>query len=204
MQHTLAMVATTMACILLSSPVQAAVSVEKNTETGLISWKLLERDIDLTLAQRTPDQTRAFFLGRGFSRQVADAIATACVFQAIGKNPASGEQASPLTIRLKEWSVYLSGTKKPVKLKEQWAQEWAGSEETAAAKLAFRWATFPTEQTFAPAGDYNWGMISFDLPPGSHFDADIVWHEGDAEKYKMIKGLVCPQDQAAPRGDGKD
>ncbi len=180
------------------SPGQAETSVSKNPETGLVSWKLLEPGIDLTLAQRTPDQTRAFFLGRGFSRKVADDIATACVFQTIGKNPASGEGAQPLTIRLKEWRVIHKGQQRPVKLKEQWAQEWQGSDEKPAARLAFRWATFPTEQTFEPAGDYNWGMISFDLPPGERFDVLLVWHEGEQRKQTLLTGLQCPADESAP------
>jgi len=47
-----------------------------DAETNLKGWKLNQGDMELELLQRTPDQTRGFFLARGFSAIVANDIVT--------------------------------------------------------------------------------------------------------------------------------
>ncbi len=182
---------------LATTSVQARDGVERSTdtETGLQRWIFRRPGFELTLAQRTPDQTRAFFLARGFDRAIADEIATACVFQTIAKNLSDASDAPALTIRLSEWRVMIKGKQRPLKLKSEWAKEWRNRKASKAARLAFRWATFPDEQTFYPRGDYNWGMISFNLPPGTRFDLLLSWHERQQHRQGIIKGLVCPEDR---------
>lgn len=62
-----------------------------------------------------------------------------------------------------------------------------------ASRLAFRWATFPTQQTFEQGGDYNWGMTSFGLPPGTIFDLHVFWMQGSQQKDLWIKSIQCSQ-----------
>ena len=62
-------------------------------------------------------------------------------------------------------------------------------------RVAFRWATFPTQQSFEAGGDYNWGMISFGLPPGSVFDLQLVWRQDNIVKTQWIKQIECPADR---------
>ena len=55
----------------------AAGGVERteDTETGLLSWRWSDQGVSIGLTQLLPDQTRAFFLGRGFPWAQADRIA---------------------------------------------------------------------------------------------------------------------------------
>jgi len=173
---------------------QATVTKTMDTETGLAGWKLSEGGFELELIQRLPDQTRAFFLGRGFSAVVADDIARSCVFQAIGRNRYGVSEHKSVSINLRQWLLKSDGRLHKVKLKEQWDSGWPKSAVSTASRIAFRWATFPTEQTFEPVGDYNWGMISFDLPPGTLFDLQVRWSVNGLEQQAWLQDLQCPAD----------
>lgn len=162
-------------------------------QTSLSSWKLTEEGLELELIQRLPEQTLAFFQARGFSPQIAGDISNSCVFQSIGKNTFTQSDDQAITIHLADWQVKAAGQLKPVKLKESWDNEWLETQVGHAARVAFRWATFPTEQTFEPFGDYNWGMISFALPPGTVFDLQIVWKQGMTQKKQWLRSLQCPE-----------
>ena len=69
-------------CLLMASTSLSAAKVisEINPETGLKSWGFIANGLDLKFIQRLPDQTRGFFLGRGFTVEQAKDIATQCVF----------------------------------------------------------------------------------------------------------------------------
>jgi hypothetical protein len=162
-------------------------------KTRLSGWKLTEGGLELELIQRLPIQTLAFFQARGFSREIANDIGNSCVFQSIGKNIYTQSADESISIHLADWRVKANGQLKPVKLKEAWDNEWSATQVNSPARIAFKWATFPTQQTFEPAGDYNWGMISFDLSPGTVFDLQVVWKEGKTLKQQWITSLQCPE-----------
>jgi hypothetical protein len=167
--------------------------------TKLETWKLVQSDFELQLVQRLPDQTRGFFQGRGFTKQQANDIATQCVLQTIVKNTASDKTNPSLSVSLKDWRVKVDGQLQGVKLKEDWAQQWVLIEDDnqkvkKSAQIAFRWATFPSEQTFEPGGDYNWGMISFGLKPGEKFDLHVFWKVDEQLNDEWIRGMECPMD----------
>ena len=181
----------------------ADVKTETSSETQLQSWTLKEGDFELKIAQLLPDQTRAFYLARGFSEVIAEDIATNCMMQTIAKNTGAKESGNPITIRLKEWQIKTKNVSdthpkeklQSIKLKESWGNEWANDAVTPAARIAFRWATFPTEQTYEPNGDYNWGTTSFGLSPGNTFDLNVVWHQDDKMKNIWIKNISCAKDK---------
>lgn len=174
----------------------AGVSKTVNKETGLLGWKLTQGSLQLELIQRLPDQTRAFLLGRGFPHDISDKLAHSCVFQTILRNTDKIDNihSSALTVSLKDWQINQAGVIQSLKLKESWDQSWADNIVSPAARLAFRWATFPTTQTFQ-AGDYNWGMIIFGPPPGTQFDLQIIWTEDDKKYSAEIKKLSCAEDR---------
>lgn len=174
--------------------VQAEITKTTNFDSGLISWKFVKGGFELELIQRLPDQTRAFFLARGFSATVADDIARSCVFQAIGRNTFEISKGKSVSVNLHRWQIKSAGQFRPLKLKEQWDAQWPQAVVSPAARIAFRWATFPTEQTFEPVGDYNWGMISFALPPGSLFNLQVRWSVNGSEQQSWIQHLQCPSD----------
>lgn len=180
--------------------------------TGLKTWQLTQSDLELQLVQRLPDQTRGFFQGRGFNKQQANEIATQCVFQTIVKNTGLKKTGKPISISLKNWriipqplSINKSKITQGIKLKEDWANEWLAIKDKnkqvkPSARIAFKWATFPSEQTFEPGGDYNWGMISFGLSPGAWFDLHIFWQSNQASEQvqfhdQWIKNIQCPEDK---------
>ncbi len=174
--------------------------------TGLKTWQFIQSGLELQLVQRLPDQTRGFFQGRGFTKQQADEIATQCVFQTIVKNTGLQKTGEPISISLKTWRISLTNPARKhnlvqgIKLKEDWAEEWLAIQDKEkqvkqSARIAFKWATFPSEQTFEPGGDYNWGMISFGLPPGTTFDLLIVWQVGRQSHERWIKNIQCPEDK---------
>ncbi len=174
----------------------AGVSKTINKETGLLGWKLTQGNLQLELIQRLPDQTRAFLLGRGFPRDISDKLAHSCIFQTILRNTdkTNNADSSALTVSLKDWQINQAGVTQSLKLKERWDQSWEGNSVSPSARLAFRWAMFPTTQTFLP-GDYNWGMISFGPPPGMQFDLQIIWTEDDKKYSTEIKKLNCADDR---------
>ena len=181
---------------LATLPLLATAGVERGQdENGLQSWHLQQGALSLKLIQRTPDQTRAFFLARGFPREAANEIATACVLQTIGRNLSGAEKPVSLGYDLHDWRIRHQGKLQPIRLKEDWAEAWKNRPEIPeAARIAFRWATFPTRQQFEPGGDYNWGMTSFGLPPGSRFDLQLRWQENGQPKSAWIENLQCPED----------
>lgn len=184
-----------MACLVLLVPslVTAAVVRSADEESGLVKWQFTEGDFEIELVQRLPDQTRGFFLARGFSSEVADEIATSCVFQTIVRNRSESPDAEPVVLDLGQWRLVHDGTRRPIRLKEDWMASWPEDRVSDASRLAFRWATFPTRQEFLP-GDYNWGMTAYALPPGSVFDLNVVWQQGGRAQTAWIRGIECPAD----------
>ena len=162
-------------------------------DTGLATWRWQGDGVSVELVQRLPDQTRAFFLGRGFSAKAADAIALGCVFQAIITNTSAKGASTTIEYHAGDWRVTTSSDSHAPKLKETWDQQWEVMGVSQGARIAFRWSLLPTSQRFE-AGDYNWGMISFGLAPGTVFHLDLVWYKDGKLETGRIEEMACPQD----------
>lgn len=163
----------------------------RNPETSLESWKTTLHGVTLELTQITPDQARAFFLGRGFESAEAEHYAAACVFMTILRNESA---PAAISYRLEEWrAITAGGRASPLKLKEGWLREWEARNLAQARKIAFEWSQFPSEQTFEP-GDWNQGMTTFALPRGSRFDLKFRWMLRGKQQENTMKGVVCAND----------
>ena len=170
---------------------------ETDPETGLARWHFRDGALSVELVQRLPDQTRAFFMGRGFSADSADRIALACVFQAIVRNDAKPRSGGPaLAIDLARWRVDHGSGSQPLPLETDWQMRWEAAAEPQSARIAFRWAMFPTEQVFQP-GDYNWGMVALGARPGTDVDVELFWREGPRERHGRLGGIRCHTDGQA-------
>ncbi|MEA3278717.1 MAG: hypothetical protein U9Q81_26140 [Pseudomonadota bacterium] len=178
------------AAIMLFGTAGAEVITAKDPETGLLSWTWREGGISIELVQRLPDQTRAFFLGRGFPGEAADLVGRSCVFQTIFRN--DGER--PVAYDLDDWAVLFRGSRLPLQTRKTWEKEWQAKGIDQAARIAFRWSLLPTTQGFEP-GDYNWGMTSFGLSPGERFDLELVISVGGERVVGEIPALVCAADR---------
>ena len=167
----------------------AEVIIGTEEQTGLRTWEWRQAGISVQLVQRSPDQTRAFFQGRGFSAGDADTVALACVFQTIFRN----DGKLPLAYDLNAWQLTYQGKRLSLQTRERWEQTWLERGVNQAARIAFRWSLLPTRQSFEP-GDYNWGMTSFGLPPGESFDLSLVLMVNGTPMKGQIPAVVCAAD----------
>ncbi len=173
----------------------SAVGVEHSRDpaTGLETWQWHGDGASFTFNQLLPDQSRAYFQGRGFQPIDAEPVAMACVFQAIIRNPAAAPV--PLDLDLSEWRVVpAQGNPRPPRLEIDWQAEWARRGITRSARIAFRWSLLPARQTFQP-GDWNMGMVTFGLPPGGHFDLELTWRQGSNPRRLRLGEMRCAPDR---------
>lgn len=146
--------------------------------------------VRFTLVQRIPDQTRSFYIDKGFSLKAANKYASACVMQTIFNNNTSDKT---VTFNLANWRVIHDGTSKPIKLRKEWLSDWKKLKVPMSAQIAFRWSQFPTYQKHSP-GDWFQGMIAVGLKPGSKFDLKIVWTEDGVVHTGIMKNIQCAKD----------
>jgi hypothetical protein len=171
------------------------VSPQIDPGTGLASWTLRSGSLSVDLIQRLPDQTRAFFIGRGFAAASADQLARACVFQAIMANSGRSAQGPAVAIDLRRWRMDAGKGPEPLPVEATWQPRWAAAGLSQAARIAFRWALFPTEQIFMP-GDHGWGMIPFGPTPDTRFDLSVVWSEDGVERTARLPAIHCTPDRS--------
>lgn len=166
---------------------------KQNDKVGSYHWTLqAPSGVKFQLIQRVPDQTRSFYVGRGFAAEAADRYATACVFQTIVENGATNEE---LTIDLSEWEVRAGPESHPLTLTEQWQRRWQEQGVSQSARIAFQWSQLPTVQRHAP-GDWFQGMIATEVPPATPFNLAVRWREDGQPREAVFKNLECAQDRA--------
>lgn len=169
-------------------------------EAQLPYWQVADGDTSIRLVQRLPDQTRGFFIARGFSEEHAERIAQSCVFQTVFQNIAPESRPGALEYDLREWVVLSAGKRGGMKTREDWKTEWQARSVPNTAQIAFEWALLPTKQVYQP-GDYNWGMSIFNLKPGTVFDLEMVWRQRGETRRARIVGIRCAPDiQVVPQG----
>ncbi len=145
----------------------------------------------LEMAALSREQIEAFFIGRGFEPAAAVVIsADGCVFRSNIGQLSDRPDALPLTSDLAAWRVSVNGVRYELRTRNDWAPVWQEKRIAPGPRTAFRWALFPTLQTFGPT-DYNWGMITFGQPPGTRFDLKIAWRTGKALHETKFTGLEC-------------
>jgi hypothetical protein len=178
---------------LAASSTYARVLHSVNEENGLEKWHFIEGDIEIELVQRLPDQTRALFMKHEFSREVIEGLALSCMFQTIIRNSGKSGSGQAVSIDLGQWRMQHKDKVSGIKLKEQWLASWSDEDASPAAKLVIRWGMFPTQQEYLP-GDYNWGLTTYGIPPGSVFDLTVTWQEDGKSRSGEIRNIVCTPD----------
>ena len=164
-----------------------------NEENGLEKWHFIDRDIEIELVQRLPDQTRALFMNHTFSREVIEQLALSCMFQTIIRNTGKSGAEQTISIDLTQWRMQHAGKTSGILQKEPLLASWSDEDADAAAKLVIRWGMFPTQQEYLP-GDYNWGLTAYGIPPGSRFDLAVTWQEDEVQRRGEIKDIMCAPD----------
>ena len=153
----------------------------------------IERDgLKLELAPLGADPVRAFFLARGFpDKDAVHVVDGACLFRSAIGSAETAAGSPEVTLSLAEWRVTPAGGEAAAPtVREDWETIWKARGVPEDAATAFYWSLFPTEQTFH-ANDYNWGFLTFGLPPGSTFDLTLTWRTGTTPHSTTIKGLQC-------------
>ncbi|MCO6413265.1 MAG: hypothetical protein J5I92_11010 [Thiogranum sp.] len=144
------------------------------------------------MTQRLPDQTRAFFLARGFDAESAELVATQCVFQSMFRNTGS-KGSGAVDIDLDDWVVEANDERSRLLTRGKWEAILESSGLQPAAMIAFTWSLLPTRQSYQP-DDYNWGMTSYGLAPGMKFNLGFTWRHNGQLREGMLRGVECPPD----------
>ncbi len=182
-------------CLLLAfeALAEGAVLTGTDEEAQLPFWEWRDEVMSVRLVQRLPDQTRAFFTARGFDKSQAELIAQSCIFQTVYKNIATTSNPAVIEYDLTQWKVIYKGEARSLKIKEVWREEWEKAKVPQPAQIAFFWAILPTQQRYEPQ-DYNWGMTSYNLPPGAKFDLEMVWRQDGVYRTGFVRNLECAPD----------
>lgn len=160
-------------------------------------WEWRNDYMTLRLIQRLPDQTRAYFSGRGFKPDAVNAIADYCIFQTVYTNISSLEHKKTIQHDIRDWKYRYKGNNFSMKPREEWKPFWQTKDIAQAQIVAFEWSLFPTIQTFE-AGDYNWGMSVFNVPHGGSFDLELSWKVDGKTQSATMKNVTCAKDIYIP------
>ena len=183
--------------ILILSPLRAELVTGTDAAATLPFWEWRNEYMTLRLVQRLPDQTRAYFAGRGFKPAEVKTIAGYCVFQTVYTNISSADKKRVIRHDISDWKVHYKDKSFPMKPREDWKPFWQKRGVAQAQIVAFEWSLLPSRQIFE-AGDYNWGMTVFEVPHGARFDLDISWKVDGKQQMARMKNITCAKDIYVP------
>ena len=183
--------------VIMCQSVWAEVVTGIDDAAQLPFWELREDSLSLRLVQRLPDQTRAYFAGRGFSREDAGYVAQFCIFQTVFTNTAAAASRHVISYDLRDWRVLTKEKQLPLMLREDWRLIWRRRDAGQAPTIAFEWSLLPTQQSYQ-ATDYNWGMTVYQLGHGEKFDLKLVWKLDGEPKSATLQGIRCAKDIDVP------
>lgn len=171
-----------------SSYANSAQRIEVDKNTGIVSWKTKAHGVSFSLTQILPEQSRAFYVNRGFTLQQSEAFAMSCVYMTVMRND---NAAGTIHFKRSNWSVRVNNKEHKLKTVDAWVDSLKKQKVKQSALIAFRWAQFPVEQEYETGGDWNQGMLSLGLPAGSKFDLTVRW-DIEGEKYETtLRGVQC-------------
>lgn len=180
--------------VLYLSPARAELVTGTDEVAQLPFWEWHNDYMTLRFVQRLPDQTRAYFAGRGFKPAEVETIAGYCIFQTVYTNTSPANRPRVIQHDIRDWQYHYKGKTYPIKPREDWKPFWQEKNVATPQIVAFEWSLLPSVQTFQ-AGDYNWGMSVFEVPHGASFDLDIRWHVDGQPQSATIKGITCAKDE---------
>ena len=169
----------------------ASITRHDQTASGLQGWQIQGEHIQIQLNPLKPEQVRAFYLGRGFPKEVSEQIVNSCVYQVVIKNTSVADSDAIVSVNLEDWRVFDQQAQKALVPKEKWLEKWAELGASDAAIIAFKWATFPAQQVFEQTGDYGWGMILFGDQLEETFNVELQWRVNDEANHQKVEQLMC-------------
>ena len=121
-----------LASFLVAATTIAAVSTGTDEQAQLPYWQWEDDVVSIRLVQRLPDQTRAYFAGRGFEDDDVKLIAEHCFFQTVFKNIAPPQSKQTIDYDLRKWYALVDGKRVELKLRGDWRSIWLGRQASAA------------------------------------------------------------------------
>ncbi|WP_455197932.1 hypothetical protein [Kaarinaea lacus] len=164
-------------------------------------WEWRNNYMTVRLVQRLPDQTRAYFSGRGFKSPEVKVISGFCIFQTVYTNTTGEENKRVIEHDIRTWRYRYKGKDLLMKPREDWKNDWLALGVAQSQIVAFEWSLFPSRQTFK-AGDYNWGMSVFKVAHGDSFDLELNWTVDGIKQSAMVPGITCAKDIYIPPQQG--
>lgn len=190
-RHNVARLAASQALMLSAIVMSMAAAVPLRAE-GDIAWKhrATQGAAMLTANPLGTASRAAFYLARGFSAAALRPYARACGFSFGMHN----RGAATLVTRLTDWhAVGADGAKVALRPPEAWDADWEKAGVPPAARLAFRWAQFQTENVFAP-GDWIMGMATLESVPAAPFRLIARYRDHKGDHEIVLDPLECARD----------
>jgi len=175
---------------LLNQPVSALALQQHSVDaaTGAHSWSLSTQGVHLSLTQILPEQALAFYVNRGFSLEQVNAYASSCVYMTVLRN-----DSAPGIVHFvrNDWTVSVDLQTHHLISTDEWIAQLQAAGANKSSLIAFRWAQFPVEQEYEPAGVWNQGMLSIGLPADSQFNLTARWDIDGKPLQAQLKGVRC-------------
>lgn len=156
--------------------------------TGAKTWETHVDGVHFSLTQILTEQAKAFYVNRGFSLEQIESYTSTCVYMTVLRN-----DSAPGDIHFvsNNWSILAKNKRHKLVPVSQWVKRLSTTGAKKSALIAFRWAQFPVEQEYKPGGDWNQGMFSVGLPPGSIFDVIAKWDIEGKEYEAKLTEVEC-------------
>lgn len=162
-------------------PRAAELTLNRDPDSGLLSWKKQDRGFSLELIQLYPDFVAAVYSSRGLPPAVVDGMKEYCVFGTVAQNQSGGT----LSYRVADWRyVTPDGQPHRLKTKPEWIAEWKKQ------GADFGWSILPATVSF-DTGDWAQGFTTVHLPPGSRFDLIYSWSHHGKRYTGKLENLAC-------------
>ena len=175
---------------LLPGLATAASQKYRRLESGAGAWEIQSSGVTFFLSQIMPLQLKAFYLNRGFSLEQIEPYVQSCVYMTVLRNDAA---EGTIHFISNNWLVRVDGQPHPLVPVSEWIDRFKSEGIKNPALVAFRWAQFPPEQSYEPGGDWNQGMLSMGLEPGTEFDVTARWDINGKEFEATLEGVHCDQ-----------
>ncbi len=172
-----------MAVLLLPAFALAGGQEERvNPETGLKSWKKVDRGFSVELVQLLPEFVEATYASRELPPALFASMKGYCVFGTVVRN----ESDAPLAYRVAEWRyVTADGKRHRLRTKSEWIRVWQ--------KLGadFSYSILPDDIEF-DVGDWAQGFTTPKVPPGARFHLIYTRRQHGRRYTGMLENLECP------------
>lgn len=161
-------------------------------ESGDVEWRHRAAQGAVTLAANPlrPAARAAFYEARGFTVGQIRAYSQSCGFSFGMQNGGKTSVSS----RLADWrAVGADGSSIAFKLPARWDEEWEQAGVPPAARIAFKWAQFQTENVFEP-GDWIMGMATLERAPAAPFRLVARYRDEKGNHEIVLDKLECARD----------